>query len=486
MVLDLMLGGDLRFHLDRLVVMPEDYVRYYAAEVSLGLHYLHSLNVVHRDLKPDNILLDEKGHAHLTDFNIATTIVGSKPLTSVAGSFAYIAPEVLLKRGYMASVDWWSLGIVCYELLFGKRPFRGKTNDTLQHAIIHDTLEFPSQHKISHHAIDFVQSLLTRDVNARIGVGKQGFTRLMSHPWFSGLDWEKLEREEIKPPFIPDSKKANFDPTHELEEILLEDNPLKVRKKTKRTYSDKTDSITDQIELNPERQLMEEKFLTYDYSRPEENEQRQKQAEQKHWAQKMNKNTGHSNRKTGGTYKASVLDYLHQKPATPLTAADILKLEELARSSKSPGKDRSNEWRPPSGLLSHGHLDGLPADAMTARDNYILQQGGNPPPSRPPPINPRYNRNNNPYFDSNQARTSSSDESYPMSPSPDNSEYPLIASAAAMAGTEKKKKNIASSIPSPPPPLPPPTVAPPFPPPANLPPPPPSGYPRLPPFHNNN
>lgn len=120
MILDLMLGGDLRFHFDRHGPLPEEQVRFYAAEVAVSLHYLHSMNIVHRDLKPDNILLDEKGHAHLTDFNIAAVINERKPLTSIAGSFAYIAPEVLLKKGYLAAVDWWSLGIVCYELLYGK------------------------------------------------------------------------------------------------------------------------------------------------------------------------------------------------------------------------------------------------------------------------------------------------------------------------------------------------------------------------------
>lgn len=119
------------------------------------------------DLKPDNILLDEKGHAHLTDFNIAVHFTERRALTSVAGSMAYmgklnlllrmtssfhwlffsfndgIAPEVLAKRGYFATVDWWSLGVVAYELLYGKRPFRGKTNSSLTQAILKETMKFP-------------------------------------------------------------------------------------------------------------------------------------------------------------------------------------------------------------------------------------------------------------------------------------------------------------------------------------------------------
>lgn len=143
MVLDLMLGGDLRFHLERLGTLPEDYVRFYAAELALSLNYLHSKQIIHRyithimyiyiyiylltynafrDIKPDNILLDEKGHAHLTDFNIAAQLGNkkNKSLTSIAGSMAYIAPEILKKQGYSYSVDWWSLGILLYELLYGK------------------------------------------------------------------------------------------------------------------------------------------------------------------------------------------------------------------------------------------------------------------------------------------------------------------------------------------------------------------------------
>ncbi|KAI9319819.1 kinase-like protein, partial [Dichotomocladium elegans] len=260
MVLDLMLGGDLRFHLDRMGMMPEAYVQFYAAEVALGLRHLHKCGVVHRDIKPDNILLNEQGHAHLTDFNIATHFTERKPLTSVAGSMAYMAPEVLTKRGYNASVDWWSLGVVCYELMFGKRPFRGKTNDSLQHAIIHEPLMFPENTRVSSEAISFVRGLLTRDIQQRLGVDDRGFRQLQEHPWMRSIQWDLLESKQCSPPFIPDSKRANFDPTHELEEILLEDNPLIVRKRNPKRKS---------VDASPEHQLMEEKFLVYDYTKPE-------------------------------------------------------------------------------------------------------------------------------------------------------------------------------------------------------------------------
>ncbi|PWN98461.1 kinase-like protein [Tilletiopsis washingtonensis] len=253
MVLDLMLGGDLRFHLDRAGNMKEDVVRFYVAELALGLDYLHKLQIVHRDLKPDNVLLDEKGHAHLTDFNIAVHFSPKRPLSSVAGSMAYMAPEVLAKRGYLSTVDWWSLGVTAYELLFGRRPFRGKTNSALTHSILHDRCPFPENVDsiVSREGMSAIRALLERDTRKRLGC-KNGIEDFKRHPWFDGLDWGAIERKEAVPPFEPDSKRANFDATHELEELLLEDNPLKAKKR---------DEKREASSLSPELRLMEEQTL---------------------------------------------------------------------------------------------------------------------------------------------------------------------------------------------------------------------------------
>jgi len=263
MISDLMLGGDLRFHLDRNGSMKEEVVRFHCAEIALGLNYLHERKIIHRDLKPDNVLLDEKGHCHLTDFNIAAPFTESRPLTAVAGSMAYMAPEVLNKSGYFQSVDWWSLGVLAYEMIFGKRPFRGKTNEALTDSILKDPLEFPANASelCSSDGIDCIKQLCERDISKRLGCGPRGFEGLKSHPWFASLKWDELEKKTAIAPFEPDSKRANFDATHELEELLLEDNPLKVKK---RAVAKEGEVLVRSKEM----QMMEDKFTVYDYTKP--------------------------------------------------------------------------------------------------------------------------------------------------------------------------------------------------------------------------
>lgn len=259
-VLDLMLGGDLRFHLERLGSLSEEVVRFYMAELSSALSYLHDHRIIHRDLKPDNILLDESGHAHLTDFNIAVHYSERRPLNGVAGSMAYMAPEILAKRGYTYTIDWWSLGVCAYELIFGRRPFRGKTNGDLTHSITKDPVRFPedAESKCSRAGMQALRALLERDPSKRLAWRTtEGSSEITRHPWFASIDWETLDDKQQIPPFVPDSKKANFDASHELEELLLEDNPLKAKHR----------KAQDINMMTVEMRQMEEQFQSYDFKK---------------------------------------------------------------------------------------------------------------------------------------------------------------------------------------------------------------------------
>ncbi|KAJ3745548.1 kinase-like domain-containing protein [Lentinula detonsa] len=258
-VLDLMLGGDLRFHLERLGSLQEDVVKFYIAQLSSAVEFLHQIGIMHRDIKPDNILLDERGNAHLTDFNIAVHF-SERKLTGVAGSMAYMAPEILTKRGYTCHIDWWSLGVCAYELIFGRRPFRGRTNSALTTSISKDPLKWPedAEKKCSRPGMLVIKGLLDRDPTRRLGCkpNGEGFQELQRYAWLQTIDWDTLESKEQTPPFIPDSKKANFDASHELEELLLEDNPLKAKQRK-----------ANQDNLSAEMRQMEEQFTSYDFKK---------------------------------------------------------------------------------------------------------------------------------------------------------------------------------------------------------------------------
>jgi len=259
-VLDLMLGGDLRFHLERLGCLPEGSVRFYVAQLASALTYLHESHIMHRDIKPDNILLDERGNAHVTDFNIAVHFNDRRMHTGVAGSLAYMAPEILAKRGYTYTIDWWSLGVCAYELLFGRRPFRGKSNAELTYSISKDHLKFPEDYseKCSRAGMQVVKGLLERRTVKRLGCkpNGEGFREFSQLPWFENLDWAELEAKRLPTPFVPDSKKANFDASVELEELLLEDNPLKAKRRK-----------VNQDNLSPEMKQMEVQFIPYDFKK---------------------------------------------------------------------------------------------------------------------------------------------------------------------------------------------------------------------------
>ncbi|KAG0241068.1 hypothetical protein BGW41_006405 [Actinomortierella wolfii] len=241
MCMDLMMGGDLRFHLNRKS-FGEDVVRFWICELASAVTHLHSLGIVHRDIKPDNVLLDEHGHVHLTDFNIGCKLTPEKPvLTSQSGTVAYMAPEVFKGSGYGVAVDWWAVGILFYEALYQKRPFQTENIADLKKAIQYQTIEYPEKEGISRECVAAIRGFLNRDPNERLGI-RNGMNGIKYHPFFiagayrDNIEnwWQLLESKQLRPKFQPSSEHVNFDATYDLEELLLDDEPLTYRSTRKR------------------------------------------------------------------------------------------------------------------------------------------------------------------------------------------------------------------------------------------------------------
>lgn len=244
-VLDLMTGGSLRYHLDRLRCLAENQVRFIAAEIVVALQYLHGKRIVHRDIKPDNILIDDAGHMHLTDFNIAARLEEGKYLTSQSGTLSYMAPEMFTKKGYGTAVDYWALGVVMYECIYGTLPFRQESEEAVIKDITSGEIVLKShgggekKAPVSAECIKCIEGFMTRDKHQRFGC--KGGKDVSADPFFASIPFAELEKKQVTAPFIPDPKSMNFDPTHELEELLLEENPLMVKprkRKTKRLLAD--------------------------------------------------------------------------------------------------------------------------------------------------------------------------------------------------------------------------------------------------------
>uniref|UniRef100_A0A5F5PSS6 [beta-adrenergic-receptor] kinase n=1 Tax=Equus caballus TaxID=9796 RepID=A0A5F5PSS6_HORSE len=209
-ILDLMNGGDLHYHLSQHGVFSEAEMRFYAAEIILGLEHMHNRFVVYRDLKPANILLDEHGHVRISDLGLACDFSKKKPHASV-GTHGYMAPEVLQKGvAYDSSADWFSLGCMLFKLLRGHSPFRQhKTKD--KHEIDRMTLtmavELPDS--FSPELRSLLEGLLQRDVNRRLGCLGRGAQEVKESPFFRSLDWQMVFLQKYTPPLIPPRGEVN-------------------------------------------------------------------------------------------------------------------------------------------------------------------------------------------------------------------------------------------------------------------------------------
>ncbi|KAL3469606.1 kinase-like domain-containing protein [Aspergillus californicus] len=200
MVMDFVEGGELFSLLRKSQRFPNPVAKFYAAEVTLAIEYLHSLDIIYRDLKPENLLLDRHGHLKITDFGFAKEV---PDITwTLCGTPDYLAPEVVASKGYNKSVDWWSLGILIFEMLCGFTPFWDQGSPVkIYQNILAGRVKFPPY--LHPDAVDLLSRLITADLTKRLGNLHAGPGDIKNHPWFAEVTWERLLRKEIDAPYVP-------------------------------------------------------------------------------------------------------------------------------------------------------------------------------------------------------------------------------------------------------------------------------------------
>nr|XP_029732252.1 ribosomal protein S6 kinase 2 beta isoform X3 [Aedes albopictus] len=201
LILDFLRGGDLFTRLSKEVMFTEEDVKFYLAELALALNHLHSLGIIYRDLKPENILLDQDGHIALTDFGLSKQPLDGSKTYSFCGTVEYMAPEVVNRKGHTFAADWWSFGVLMFEMLTGNLPFHGSNRNDTMNQILKTKLGMPEN--LSPEAQSLLRALFKRNPQNRLGVGPNGIDDIKRHEFFTNVDWDAFERKEVRPPFIP-------------------------------------------------------------------------------------------------------------------------------------------------------------------------------------------------------------------------------------------------------------------------------------------
>ncbi|XP_068700546.1 protein kinase C iota type-like isoform X1 [Montipora foliosa] len=240
-VIEFVSGGDLMYHMQRQRRLPEDHARFYSAEISCALNFLHERGVIYRDLKLDNVLLDSDGHVKLTDYGMCKEGLRPGDTTSTfCGTPNYIAPEILRGEDYGISVDWWALGVLMFEMLAGRSPFDvvggaenpdQNTEDYLFQVILEKPIRIPRS--LSVKAASVLKGFLNKNPIERLGCHPQtGFGDITSHVFFRAVDWEQLEARQVPPPFKPRIEDqyglGNFDPQFTNEPVVLTPDDPKI------------------------------------------------------------------------------------------------------------------------------------------------------------------------------------------------------------------------------------------------------------------
>ena len=223
-------GGELFQHLRNEKFFPEEKVKFYAAIIGLSLDYLHNNGIVYRDIKPENILMDEDGYLKLADFGMAKILHNDEKAMSFCGTPEYLAPEIITGEGHNHAADWWSYGILIYEMLCGIPPFYNENVEKMYQLIERAELKFPKRIPVSENAKALIRQLLIKDQSKRLGtVG--GFEKIKESPFFEGFDFKALLERKLEAPFKPKlsgmTDVTNFDNEFTSEDVVTSVIPEK-------------------------------------------------------------------------------------------------------------------------------------------------------------------------------------------------------------------------------------------------------------------
>jgi len=193
-------GGELFSYLRSAGRFSAPASMFYAAEIVSALDYLHSLSIVYRDLKPENLLLDRDGHLKITDFGFAKRITSDRTWT-LCGTPEYLAPEIIQSKGHNRAVDWWALGILIFEMLVGESPFPGDDEEEVFDSIVNDEVRYPRF--LSLEAIAIMRRLLRKNPERRLGASERDAEDVKKQAFFRNVNWEDLLMRRVPPPFVP-------------------------------------------------------------------------------------------------------------------------------------------------------------------------------------------------------------------------------------------------------------------------------------------